>query len=164
MTADDYFADGNRLFRDELYWAALLRYRQAEESGLDTPLLHYNTGVASYRADQNLRALDSLQKALESPTLRVGAQYSLGLNAYAMGDMPEALRWFRLVRDQNRNEKLANYARIAISRIHTRNVAEDPVLERKPQRRQDREFVHFDLRARVSAGTDDNVFRSPAVP
>ena len=50
MTAREYFADGNRLFRDDLYWAALLRYRQAAEGGLDTPLLHYNTGVAHYRA------------------------------------------------------------------------------------------------------------------
>ena len=66
MTANDYFEDGNRLFRDELYWAALLRYEQAAEAGLDTALLHYNTGVASYRADQNDRALESLQKALDS--------------------------------------------------------------------------------------------------
>lgn len=29
MTAGEAFADGNRLFRDDLYWAALLRYRQA---------------------------------------------------------------------------------------------------------------------------------------
>ena len=33
MTAQEYFADGNRLFRDDLYWAALLRYRQAAEQG-----------------------------------------------------------------------------------------------------------------------------------
>jgi len=164
MTADDYFDDGNRLFHDELYWAALLRYRQALEAGLDTPLLHYNTGVASYRADQNLRALESLRKALDSPALQVGAQYSLGLNAYAMDDMSEALRWFRLVRDQNQNEKLAHYARVAISRIHAQNAAEDPPLERVSQRREDREFAHFDLRARLSVGTDDNVFRTPAVP
>ena len=124
MTAHEYFEDGNRLFRDELYWAALLRYEQAAEAGLDSALLHYNTGVASYRADQNARALESLQKALDSPTLRVGAQYSLGLNAYAMGDTTAALRWFRLVRDQKQNEKLAKYARIAISRIHAQNVAE----------------------------------------
>ncbi len=50
MTAYETFQDGNRLFRDDLYWAALLRYRQAADAGLDTPLLHYNTGVAHYRA------------------------------------------------------------------------------------------------------------------
>ena len=48
-TAGELFADGNRLFRDDLYWAALLRYRQAGEAGMDTPLLHYNTGVAHYK-------------------------------------------------------------------------------------------------------------------
>jgi len=68
MTADDYFEDGNRLFRDDLYWAALLRYRQASESGMDTPLLHYNKGVAHYRANQNIRAREELLKALQSPT------------------------------------------------------------------------------------------------
>jgi hypothetical protein len=29
LTGEQYFADANRLFRDDLYWAALLRYRQA---------------------------------------------------------------------------------------------------------------------------------------
>jgi len=33
VTAAESFADGNRLFRDDLYWAALLRYRQAAEAG-----------------------------------------------------------------------------------------------------------------------------------
>ena len=44
-TASELFADGNRLFRDDLYWAALLRFQQASEAGMDTPLLHYNTGA-----------------------------------------------------------------------------------------------------------------------
>ncbi|MGB5628875.1 MAG: hypothetical protein WBM57_05885, partial [Woeseiaceae bacterium] len=60
MTAEQYFADGNRLFRDDLYWAALLRYQQAADEGLDTPLLHYNTGIAHYRAGQHIRARVSL--------------------------------------------------------------------------------------------------------
>ena len=59
MSAEQYFSDGNRLFRDDLYWAALLRYRQAQEEGLDTPLLHYNMGIAHYRAGQHIRARDS---------------------------------------------------------------------------------------------------------
>ena len=56
MTAREYFADGNRLARDDLYWAALLRYSQAAEQGLDTPLLHYNTGITHYKAGQHIRA------------------------------------------------------------------------------------------------------------
>jgi hypothetical protein len=73
MSAEEYFADGNRLFRDDLYWAALLRYRQASEQGMDTPLLHYNSGVAHYRAGQHVRARESLLRAQEDPALRVAA-------------------------------------------------------------------------------------------
>ena len=97
MTAEDYFDDGNRLFRDDLYWAALLRYRQASDAGLASPLLHYNTGVAHYRAGQHLRARDFLTRALESPSLRIAAQYNLGLNAYKLGQTDEALRWYQAV-------------------------------------------------------------------
>ena len=86
LTAEQYFADGNRLFREDLYWAALLRYRQAGEEGLNTPLLHYNMGIAHYRAGQHIRARDSLLKALDDPTIRVAAHYNLGLNAHALGD------------------------------------------------------------------------------
>ncbi|NOR37101.1 MAG: hypothetical protein GQ577_10155, partial [Woeseiaceae bacterium] len=60
--AYDSFQDGNRLFRDDLYWAALLRYQEASEAGMDTPILHFNMGVAHYRAQQHIRARVSLLK------------------------------------------------------------------------------------------------------
>ena len=37
--ADERLAEGNRLFREDLYWAALLRYREAQEAGLDSPVV-----------------------------------------------------------------------------------------------------------------------------
>ena len=95
-TAYESFEDGNRLFRDDLYWAALLRYREAAEAGMDTPLLHFNSGVAHYRAQQHIRARTSLLKAAQSPSLRVISHYNLGLNAYAAGDVDDALDWFAL--------------------------------------------------------------------
>jgi hypothetical protein len=161
LTAEQYFADGNRLFRDDLYWAALLRYRQAAEEGLDSALLHYNTGVAHYRAKQHIRARESLEKALEDPTLRIAAQYNLGLNAYAAGDTQEALRWFRLVRDQNLNRKLQTFAVVAISRIRAAEAQPDEFEIRIAEREEKRALTDLELRGRVSFGFDDNVFRSP---
>ena len=95
MTAEQYFEDGNRLFRDDLYWAALLRYRQAADEGLDTPILHYNTGVAHYRAMQHIRAREALLKASRDPSLRVASHYNLGCIAAeeargVLGDDPAA--------------------------------------------------------------------------
>ena len=161
MTAEQYFDDGNRLFRDDLYWAALLRYRQAADEGLDSALLHYNMGVAHYRAMQYNRARDSLQKALTDPGLRVAAQYNLGLTAYAAGLPDEALRWFRLVRDQNQNNKLQQFAVVAIARIRREQAVPDEFDVRVAERVKKRDFANLEFRVRVSFGNDDNVFRTP---
>lgn len=163
-TAYEAFEDGNRLFRDDLYWAALLRYREAEAAGMDTPLLHFNTGVAHYRAQQHIRARTSLLKAAQSPGLRVISQYNLGLNAYAAGDVEDALNWFRQARDQEENEQLRKLALIAISRLQAEKREADPVLVRAEQRRQKKSAVDFDLYGRVGFGSDDNVFRAPSEP
>jgi len=164
MTAEQYFEDGNRLFRDDLYWAALLRYSQAAEEGLDSTVLHYNTGVAHYRARQHIRARESLQKALSDPALRVATQYNLGLNAYAAGNNEEALRWFRLVRDQAANKKLQRYAVVAISRIRAAEEKPDAFDVRVAERKEKRNPADFEFRVRVSFAHDDNVFRSPDQP
>jgi tetratricopeptide (TPR) repeat protein len=164
LSADEYFADGNRLFRDDLYWAALLRYRQAAEEGLDTPLLHYNMGVAHYRAGQHIRARESLEIALGDPSLRVVAQYNLGLNEYALGQTDEALRWFRLARDQNENPKIQAYAVVAISRIRDELAKPDEFEVRVVERKKKRELTDLHLHAVVGFGSDSNVFRSPDQP
>ena len=164
MTADQYFSDGNRLFRDDLYWAALLRYRQAQEEGMDTALLHYNMGIAHYRAGQHVRARDALLKALPDPSLRIVAHFNLGLNAYKLGDLDEALRWFRLARDQVESAKLRRFAVVAISRIHAERAQPDEFDVRVAERKKTRNFTDLDLRARVGIGSDDNVFRSPDQP
>jgi tetratricopeptide (TPR) repeat protein len=162
MTAEQYFADGNRLFEDDLYWAALLRFRQASEAGMDTPLLHYNMGVSHYRAGQHIRARDSLLKATASPKLRVVTHYNLGLNAYALGETEEALRWFRMARDQQESEKIAKYAVVAISRV--RDAQEPDALEQrvvKRKKEQERQFANLRFYTKLGFGTDDNVFRTP---
>jgi len=163
ITAQESFEDGTRLFRDDLYWAALLRYRQAAEAGMDTPLLHYNTGVAHYRAGQHIRAQAELRAALQSPALRVLAQYNLGLNAYALGDIDDALSWFRQALNQEENPDIRRLASIAIARLEQQRQAEDPIVVRE-RREEARKIGQFDLSAFVGFGVDDNVYRSPADP
>ena len=162
LTSSEIFADGNRLFRDDLYWAALLRYRQAYEAGMDTPLLHYNTGVAHYRAGQYIRARTSLLKAAQDPGLRVISQYNLGLNAYAAGNIDEALNWFRQARDQEQRADIRKLAIIAISRLQSEKREDDVLLARVEKRATKPEFTNFDLTAFIGFGTDDNVFRAPS--
>ena len=162
MTAGEAFTDDNRLFRDDLYWAALLRYRQARDAGMLTPALAYNTGVAHYRAGQHLRAREALLEAVADPGFRVAAQYNLGLNANALGDTDEALRWFRLARDQQSQPRLAEYAAVAIARIRAARTEErEAIIERAATVEKTRKFANLLLSAQVSFGTDDNPFRTP---
>jgi len=156
------FADGNRLFRDDLYWAALLRYRQAEEAGMDTPLLHYNAGVAHYRAQQHIRARESLIKAAREPRLRAMSHYNLGLNSYAANDIDDALHWLRKARDQQNNEKISELARIAIARLLSESRKSDPVVIVQEAKKAERKLVDIDLSGRISFGNDSNVFRTPS--
>jgi Flp pilus assembly protein TadD len=161
-TASELFADGNRLFRDDLYWAALLRYRQASEAGMDTPLLHYNSGVAHYKAQQYARARESLIEAGKYGPLQPISHYNLGLNAYAQGDLDEAMRWFRRARDQQQRKDISRLADRAISRLNRELALAEPIKVPATVRERERKFTNFDLRARVGVGMDDNVFRSPS--
>jgi hypothetical protein len=159
------FEDGNRLFRDDLYWAALLRYQEAAEAGMDTPLLHFNTGVAHYRAQQHIRARTALIKAAEAPDLRAISHYNLGLNAWAAGNEEEAVDWFRRARDQQENEKIRDYAIVALARLQTAQQEADPVVQLRADRREkDKPIADFEIEARVGAGSDDNIFRAPSEP
>jgi hypothetical protein len=163
--ANASFQDGNRLFRDDLYWAALLRYREASEAGLDTPMLHFNTGVAHYKAQQHIRARESLLKAAETPQLRAISHFNLGLNAYAAGDSDEALDWFRRAYDQQQSEKIRELATIAISRLQAERRVTDPVLVREDKRREEsKPPANLEVKARVGIGSDDNIFRAPNQP
>ena len=164
MTADQYFADGNRLAREDLYWAALLRYSQAAEQGLDTPLLHYNTGVTHYQAGQHIRARDSLLKALADPSLRPVTHYNLGLNAWAQGNLDEAKRWFRLARDQESNPRIRKFSVVALSRIRVAQEVPTDYEVIVEERKEKREFTDLRLRARLGYGNDSNIYRSPDQP
>ena len=163
-TTEEMFADGNRLFRDDLYWAALLRYEQAVEAGMNSAVLYYNIGVTHYRAGQHTRAREALLKAVQSPQLRVVTQYNLGLNEYADGDTEKALEWFRMAREQGENRQIRKFARLAIERLEEKQ--EEIELELIPEEKvaAERDYTNFDLLAYVGYGSDSNVYRAPSEP
>jgi hypothetical protein len=132
---------------------------------MDTPLLHFNTGVAHYRAQQHIRARASLIRAAEAPDLRVISHYNLGLNAWAAGNEEEAADWFQRARDQQENEKIRDYAIVALARLQTAQLEADPVVQlRADRRKKEKPIASFEIKARVGAGSDDNIFRAPSEP
>lgn len=163
-SADELFADGNRLFRDDLYWAALLRYEQAAAAGLDTPLLHFNVGVAHYRAHQYGRARQSFQLALQDATLLPAAHYNLGLTAVAVHDTAGARQLFRQVAQQQSSPRLSALAIRALEELV--NIAPDDPAASASADDAETAIRPEGLQLRISAGvgSDDNVYRSPDQP
>jgi len=164
LTAQEAFSEGNRLSRDDLYWAALLRYEQALDAGMSSAVLYYNIGVTHYRAGQHNRAREAFRIAEQAPSLRVITQFNLGLNEHAVGNIDKALEYFYLVEEQRENRQLRKLARTAIRRLEKEQ--EKIELEDIPEEkaRVEREYTNFDLNAYVGYGSDDNVYRSPSVP
>ena len=130
---------------------------------MNTPLLHYNSGVAHYKAQQYSRARESLIEASGYGPLQAISQYNLGLVAYAQGDVEEALRWFRRARDQQRRQDISRLAHRAMTQLNRELAIADPIQVPTSVRERERKFTNFELRASVGAGMDDNVYRSPAV-
>lgn len=161
VTATELFHDGNRLFRDELYWAALLRYGQAADAGMDTPLLHYNSGVAHYRAKQYIRAREELLKANRYLPLQAVSDYNLGLVAYRSGDIDEALRRFRSARDQQQRRDISRLATKAIREIQKQSMLEEVTVAQTVALQKEKEVSNLDFRIRLGAGFDDNAYRTP---
>jgi hypothetical protein len=161
-TANELFADGNRLFRDDLYWAALLRYEQAAEAGMNTPLLQYNIGIAHYKAKQYDRARASLLRASQYAALQAVSHYNLGLVAYRRGDISEAARWFRNAEEQETRKDISRLARRALAEINDEKTVAVLAAAESAERKAKRSPADFDFRLRVGAGFDDNVYRTPS--
>jgi tetratricopeptide (TPR) repeat protein len=161
-TASELFADGNRLFRDDLYWAALLRYDEAASAGMDTPLLHYNIGVAHYKAGQYIRSREALRKSASYGPLTPISHYNLGLTAHKLGNYDEAIDWLRQAADQEERRDIARLARRAIRLLSDEREIVEPAPIDRVAIQQERKYTNFDFRLRSGVGMDDNVFRTPS--
>lgn len=162
--ASELFADGNRLFREDLYHAALLRYEAAAAAGMDTPLLHYNIGVASFKAKLHSRARDAFVKASAYAPLTAVSHYNLGLNARALGSHDEARDWFARAANQQQRPDIAKLAVRADRETETAREAIEPAATRRVVLAREKRFANFDFNLLAGAGVDDNVFRTPSEP
>ena len=116
--------EANRLVRAGLYRAALFKYREARAGGLDSPLLHYNMGVAHYKARPYTEAKKALREASLEPRLAALAYYNMGLVHHAEGDPAGARRWFQLAVERSDNTKVQKRAAKALDRNARRLAAE----------------------------------------
>lgn len=163
-TASELFAEGNRLFREDLYHAALLRYEEAAAAGMDTPLLHYNIGVASFKSELHTRARDAFVRASAYAPLTAISHYNLGLNARAIGSYDEARDWFLQAANQQQRPDIAELAARAGRETVVAHEESEPAATRRVVLAREKRVTNFDFSILAGAGVDDNVFRTPSEP
>lgn len=165
--AEEAMRAANDLVRDGLYHAALRGYREARAAGLDTPVLHYNLGVAHYKVGDFDEAAQWFERALVSTRLAPLAAYNLGLVQQAAGRPAQAQAWFeRAATGPDRAlRELAAQAQIAkpseaplASAGNQARRADDP---RRPLAAPG-PVGELRLLASARYGQDDNVYAAPA--
>lgn len=169
LDAQGSFEEGNNLFRDGLYRAALLRYREAAGQGLATPLLDYNLGVVLYRLGDYDEAAARLAAAAAAPELAALAAYNLGLVELAAGRPREARAAFERsarLADDRRLRDLAERAAARPPAPSGAGAGAPPSRREDPREPIDAPGKPGALRLLVSAryGQDDNVYGAPAEP
>lgn len=152
--------EGNSLLRMDLTRTALLRYREAADAGLDTPLLHYNIGVARYRLGEFDEAVAEFTKAYSDPGLAALAAYNLGLSHRAAGRDEQARLWFERAKSSTATAALRDLTELALRQVDASRAA--------PQRTVAGPAPvgsgEFRLTLRAGYGSDDNPNRSPTDP
>jgi Ca-activated chloride channel homolog len=108
--------EGNRLYRQKKYAAALKRYTAAQLEAPDEPRLHYNLGNVFFRQGEPEKARDEYARALASadPRLDPSAVYNLGNTFLEQQKYQEAVSAYQRTlklnprdRDAKRNLELA---------------------------------------------------------
>jgi len=157
--------EGNELFRDGLYRAALLRYREASAAGLDIPLLHYNLGVTSYKVERYDDAEAALERAAADPRLAPLALYNLGLTSRAKGEPAAAERWFRLSLERADRRELRTLSERALQSVTAPSQAASGTrTSRRFVTPTDQRVGEFNFIALARLGQDDNIYRTPSEP
>lgn len=159
--------EGNSLYRSGLYRAALLRYREAADAGIDSPLLDYNLGVVYYRLERYADAERSLALAAEDSRLAPLATYNRGLAQLALGDAAAAEASFMSVAKSPAKRDLRRLAERAAARARGAGSTGEPGPDRRTaggaQRPAERPR-DFQLLAFARMAQDGNVYRAPSAP
>ena len=162
----EFFEEGNALVRSGVYRTALLRYREAAAAGFDSPLLHYNLGVAYYELAEFAAAADEFTRAAADPALAALATYNRGLAERGAGATAAAGDAFAAAEQQAEGRALRRLAKAAGESLAapTAPASARPVARGARGTAADERAGEFRLVAAARVGQDDNVYRTPAEP
>lgn len=104
--------EGNHLAENKKYQSAVEKYRKAEISKPDEPIIRYNLGTSLYQLYQYRDAEKELDQALsqaKDPLVKSKILYNDGNAKYRLGDFDKAVEAYKKVLDLNPKDEDAKY-------------------------------------------------------
>ena len=104
-------SSGNNMYKQSEYDKSLDKYREAQISAPDDPVIHFNMGDAYYKMGAYDDSNNEYSKVLNSKDklLRSKAYYNLGNNAFSRQKYDEALNYYKKCLDLNPKDMDAKY-------------------------------------------------------
>ena len=142
--ASTLYSDALTSMRAKDYDSAVKLFAQAQQAGLNTSTLHYNSGVAHYKLGHYQQAKAEFIKAEEGSESVALVHYNLGLSCYRLNQIDEARDWFQRTATEATEQRLADLADEMLAKL---DGDVDTVAKESP----------WSLIADLMAGVDDNV-------
>jgi hypothetical protein len=146
--ASTLYSNALSAMRANDYDSAVKLFTQAQQAGLNTSTLHYNSGVAQYKLGHYQQAKAEFIKAEADSDNSALVHYNLGLSSYRLEQKTEARQWFVRVAAETTNQQLVDMADEMVARLDEKDEKRpEPVTEPRP----------WSLSADLLYGHDDNV-------
>ncbi len=132
-------AEGNKYFAEEKYDEANNKYRDAEVSNPESPIVHFNIGDALYKKRKYEKALEAFQKATQkSDDVQLQAQsyYNLGNTLYRLDKWPESILAYQQALKLNPEDKDAKYNLEYVRAKIKENAQKQPQDQQQQQQQQ----------------------------
>jgi tetratricopeptide (TPR) repeat protein len=132
-------AEGNKYFAEEKYDEANNKYRDAEVSNPESPIVHFNIGDALYKKRKYEEALEAFQKATQkSDVVQLQAQsyYNLGNTLYRLDKWPESILAYQQALKLNPEDKDAKFNLEYVRAKIKENAQKQPQDQQQQQQQQ----------------------------
>ncbi len=132
---------GNSLYKEKKYDAALGKYQDALLDAPDSPRIRFNVGNALYQKNTHEKAVETYQKALATGDVRLQSQlyYNVGNGLYRQGKLAESILAYEQALKLNPNDMDAKYNLEFVRNKLKENAKPQQSLEQQQQNQEGKE-------------------------
>ncbi|MEK6645173.1 MAG: VWA domain-containing protein [Candidatus Firestonebacteria bacterium] len=129
---------GNKYYKHKQYDKALEKYRDAQISSPESPVLHFNIGNSNYKKEMYEQALPEFEKATYSKDIKIQAKtyYNAGNCLYKQNKLPESIQYYKKALELDPNDEDAKYNIEFVQKKIKENMDKNKQNEKSQQQQQ----------------------------